>query len=207
MSGTSATGGFITDVAPAPPTSADVDAAIQQLIVGTTGLAGTLVRPRWQPLPPSQPDASVTWAGFGVYAVETDDYPYIQHIGAVVLPGQANPGYSILQRHSTIRTLISFYGPLAEDMSGRFSAAVYIEQNWEPMAAVGCKLYETEEQARMPELVNNQWIDRLDLKLIMRRLTIRYYPVFDLDGAVVDLRNERFAETVTVTPTTVLRPG
>ena len=69
---TSATGGFLLD-RPPPPPAEDIQHALQHMVTVLTDLPGHLVRPRWQPLPPAQPDALTDWVAIGVTRVEADD--------------------------------------------------------------------------------------------------------------------------------------
>jgi hypothetical protein len=211
MSGnTSATGGYIAEVLTPPPTGREVTAALQQAVVALTALPGTLVRPRWQPMPPAQPSADTTWAAIGITHVEADDYPYIVHDSVTQLPGAPGPGVDRMQRHATLTVVATFYGPEAEDLAGAFRDGLYVPQNWEPMHLVGMKLLSVHDLARNAELINQQWIDRLDIRLEMRGQIDRAYPVLNLDGADIVVHRELDGSTsdvtVTVRPNTVVRP-
>ena len=191
MSGnTSATGGYVADVPPPPPSGDQITAALQNMISTLTGIPGTLVRPRWQPMPPAQPDASVSWASLGVTRTEADDYPYLLHDGATTLPGAAGPGVDRMQRHSTVTVLITFYGPASESYAGSFRDALYVHQNWELLYQLGLKFKAIHDLARLPELINQQWVDRFDVQLDLRRQIDRVYPILNLDGADVVLRTD-----------------
>src|SRR3954451_5431446 len=111
MSGTSADGGYATDRPPGPPAAHEIEAALQFMIAQLADLPGNLVRPRWQPLPPVQPDAAVTWVSVGVVAVEADDYPSIRHVSDESLDGVLPPGYDVMTRHQTLTVEAAFYGP------------------------------------------------------------------------------------------------
>lgn len=208
-SNTSATGGFIAEVPPSPPTGREVTLALQQAIVALTGIPGTLVRPRWQPMPPAAPSAETTWAAVGITHLEADDYPYILHDGVAQLAGAPGPGVDRMQRHATLTVLATFYGPEAEDVAGMFRDGLYHPQNWEPLAAVGMKLRGVHDLARNAEFVNQQWIDRLDIRLEMRGQIDRVYPVFNLNGADLVLRTDLSKDVpvdITVRPDTVIYP-
>ncbi|HTB46474.1 MAG TPA: hypothetical protein VK741_22830 [Acetobacteraceae bacterium] len=202
MSGnTSATGGFVTDQPPRPPSGAEITAAMQQMIVNLAVLPGSLVRPRWQPMPPAQPSAATTWAAVGVAQIEADEYPYIRHHGGVTLPGQTAPGYDELQRHATLTVLASFYGPGAEEAAGAVRDGLYIQQNMEPFSAIGAKLLAVHDLARNPEIMNQQYVDRIDMRLEFRAQFERVYPIFDLAAADVVLKTDTGISTdVSVTP-------
>src|SRR5215472_13877859 len=119
MSGTSATGGYVIAQPPPPATSEELSAALQRTAAVLSGLPGHLVRHRWLPTPPVQPTVETTWAAIGITKVDADEYPYIFHVGGQVYPGQSDPGYDVMQRHLTITVDASFYGPDAEEASGR----------------------------------------------------------------------------------------
>lgn len=210
---TSATGGYVTSRPPEPADAEAVEVELQRQAVALSGLEPALVRPRWQPLPPIQPDAEVTWMAIGVVRVEADDHPYIVHrSGTLSPPSEAvvttwdrppqtvwdstadptlwdvAPGYDEMQRHVTLTVVGSFYGPEAEDCAGRVRDAMYIPQNWEPMAYLGIKLREIEDLNRQPEIMNQRFINRVDLRFSLRREIVRIYPIFDLAAARVNLR-------------------
>jgi hypothetical protein len=188
MSGTSATGGYMLDLPPGPATAAQIQAALQIMATQLSGLPGNLVRPRWQPMPPAQPDAEVTWASIGVVHVEADDYPYIYHVGGVTLPDEADPGYDVMERQMTITVVATFYGPECDDAASQMRDALYMPQNiWPLTQAVGIKLRTVHDLARAPELINQQWVDRIDLRMEFRAQANRVYPVFDIAAANVQI--------------------
>jgi len=200
-SNTSATGGYILEVPPHPPTGRDVTLALQQAVVNLTGLPGTLVRPRWQISPPAQPPAEVSWAAIGTTHLEADDYPVIIHDGSAQLVGAPGPGVDRMQRHVSVTIVVTFYGPEAEDLAGAFRDAMYVQQNWEPLHILGLNMREVHDLARAPELVNQQWIDRIDIRLEMRGQLNRVYPVLNIDGADVVIHEPGEPDTlVTVRP-------
>jgi hypothetical protein len=187
---TSATGGYIVDRPPDPANETVVLTALQKMVVGLTGLPGNLVRPSWQPVPPVQPAVDVTWAAVGINNVEADDYPFIVHDGSVTLVGAPGPGADRMQRHYTYSVLVTLYGPGASDLAGTLSDAMYVSQNYESLRAVGMKLRESRTQARNAEFVNQQWIDRIDVAITLRRQIDRVYPVLNIVGADAVLRED-----------------
>jgi hypothetical protein len=48
---------------------------LHDMVVGVTGLPASLVRPRWQPQPPTQPSVSTAWCAIGITRYEPYDYP------------------------------------------------------------------------------------------------------------------------------------
>lgn len=187
---TSATGGYIIDRFPGPPSGEAITQALQQMIVALSGLSGTLVRPRWQPMPPSQPQPDITWAAVGVIRVEADQYPAIIHEGSRWLTGASGPGADRMQRHATLTVVASFYGPEAEACAAAVRDALYVPQNWEALHPLGLRLRTIEDLARNAEIINQQFIDRFDVRLELRQQFERVYPVLNLDGADAVLRRQ-----------------
>jgi hypothetical protein len=198
---TSATGGYIIDRPPFPPNGDAVTRAMQIMVAQLSDLPGILVRPRWQPMPPTQPAVETTWAAVGVIRVEADAYPYIQHHGKTVWPGLPDPGLDQMQRHATVSVMVTYYGPGAEDAAASLRDALFMPQNMEPLVAVGAKLLEVHDMTRVPEIMNQQYIDRVDLRIDLRRQIDRTYPIFDIAAAQVDLHTDTgITDTITVEP-------
>jgi hypothetical protein len=202
---TSATGGYLTEKPPPTLTSAEIERILQHMVASLTSLPGNLVRPRWQPIPPTQPMADVTWGSVGVMKQEVDDFPEIIHDGQAMLEGAPGFGVDRMRRHSTLTVLVTFYGPEAEDVAGMLRDALYIPQQMEGMRPL--KLKSVQDLARGPELVNQQWINRADMQIEFRYQIDRVYPVLNLVGADVVTRNEDgVLQEIRVRPNTVLTP-
>lgn len=180
MANTSATGGYLVPVS-APPANDDaLEDILQAAVVGITGLDGSLVRPRWQPGNPKQPEASVDWCAFGVTETEPEDgTAYVAH------DGNANGGLGQdnLQRHESFRVLASFYGPNAAGYAQRLRDGLYIAQNREELAASLIAFVNTDTIRQVPEFVNNQWVKRYDLSVNFRRKVERAYAIQNLASA------------------------
>lgn len=209
MPNDSASGGYIVDGPPTPATVEDYQAALQQAVTALSGLPGNLVRPRWQPMPPVQPPVDVTWIAIGVTMVEADEYPYLRHVGSVILPGASAPGYTVMQRNLTITVVATFYGPQADPVAAQVRDAFYINQNYEGLILVGLKLRTIHDLQRVPEMINQQYVDRADLRMEFRALIERTYPIRDLDGADVTINTDMppQSETFEVRENTVPYPS
>src|ERR1022692_10145 len=59
-----------------------LDALLQGLVVGVTAIPGNLVRPRWQPVPPPQPDQNTNWCAIGVVDEEPEPNVSTVHTAA-----------------------------------------------------------------------------------------------------------------------------
>jgi hypothetical protein len=173
----SSTGGYLAPAVTTPPTEdVDLDTQLQAIVVGIAGLDGTLVRPRWQPVPPKQPAPTVNWCAIGVVSTAPDDNSAIVH-------HPDGDGYDELQRHEQIDALASFYGPLAGTNAAIFRDGLWIAQNREVMLVQGFGLVSTDPALQVPELVNQAWIKRVDIHFRLNRIVSRTYQVLNLLSA------------------------
>lgn len=181
MANTSATGGYLSPSGAVPVEDAALDAVLQQAIVGITGLPGAMVRPRWQPTVPKQPEPTANWCALGITRTGPADFPAIEHDGT-------GDGQSTLHRHEEFDALVSFYGPAASGYAKTLRDGLYLAQNRETLQAAGIDLIGTSDQTAAPDLINQQWVRRYDVTLSFRRHVARTYPVLNLlsaDPAIV----------------------
>jgi hypothetical protein len=181
---TSATGGYLVPAVASPPLEDDaLDTLLQNMIAGISGLQGAMVRPRWQPTVPKQPEPGVNWCAFGVMSQQNDAGPALQHDPA----GQGNDVYI---RHQDLTVLCSFYGPGAKGLAQALADGLTIPQNNEAIGAQGMRFVDAEVIRAVPDLVNQQWIRRYDLNIRMRRKIQRTYPVLNLLSATVQTQTD-----------------
>src|SRR5258708_882462 len=131
--GTSAQAGFIT---PRDHGTLDdqgpLDAFIQTMVVGLTGISGNLVRPRWQLEPPTLPDISQTWVAVGRGRRRPDTFAFVRHKRSA--DGQ---GEDLVARSEEIEFNCSFYGPQAELRAVFLSMGFQVGQNREVLTQKG----------------------------------------------------------------------
>lgn len=175
MPNTSATGGYLAGTGGVVEDSA-LDAILQACVVGITGLPGQMVRPRWQPVVPKQPEPSVNWCAIGVTTSTTTDYPVEQHIGA-------GDGSDAFEKWEELALLASFYGPDAAGFASLLRDGLYVTQNREVLQASGIDLIDVGTRTAAPDLVNQQWIRRFDLPIRFRRKVERSFPVLNILSA------------------------
>ena len=173
MANTSATGGYLT---PAPLQPMD-DAALldfmQQVIVGITGITGTLVRPAFQPDPPKRPKISVDWCAFYI----TNGKPEAGHVYNVT----AQDGLSTeTTRHEYFEMRCSFYGPNSGYNASRWRDGLEISQNREVMFLSGVSFTESSGTTKLGELVDQQWFQRTDITSRFMRKISRTYEVLSI---------------------------
>ncbi|WP_313817903.1 LIC_12616 family protein [Cupriavidus sp.] len=178
MANTSATGGYLAPTAPVPPDDEDLDNLLQELVAGVTGLPGEMVRPRWQPTVPKQPEPTENWCAMGVSVQTNDSGPAIQH-------DSVGDGSDTYTRHQQIDLMCSFYGPSAKGYAQRLADSISIPQNGEQLALNGMKFVSASDIQPAPALINQQWNRRYDLTLVLRRKITRTYPVLNLLSAEV----------------------
>src|SRR6185437_11129663 len=83
VTATSASGGYLAPSSALPLEDGAFDAVLQGFVVGVTALAGNLVRPRWQPIPPPTPDPTVNWCAIGVVVEDpAEGKGFITHDGS-----------------------------------------------------------------------------------------------------------------------------
>lgn len=173
----SSTRGFLAPaIEPAPLEDDALDDFLQAIVVGITGLSGTLVRPRYQKVTPNTPECDVDWAAIGVMHRRADTFAAELHEGA-------GEGSSTMIRHEELDLLCSFYGPNAQAYGARLRDGISIAQNREELTRAGMGLVSVGDIVRAPDLLKNQWRNRGDLPLTIRREIRRVYPVLNLLSA------------------------
>lgn len=166
----SATGGYLRPTN-TPLSDRQLENVLHDALSGMLGIPPDLVRPRWQPRPPSQPSTTLNWCAFGVTLRTPMDYPVVQHF---------NGGPSRLTRWSAVTVLVSLYGPDCEELALVLQDGLYIAQNREQLELVGIRLTDVGEATSVPDLVNVQWIGHVDVPIRLAQAIDRDYNILDL---------------------------
>lgn len=175
MSNTSATGGYLLPTATQPiPGGLTLAQFLQTVLVGISGLDGKLVRPSWQIAPPKNPDLSVNWLAFGDLLHSPDANAYV---------GVDADDATIMQRHEGIEIPCSFYGPEAMEYAALVRDGFQLSQNTEALRAAKMGFVEVNQARRMPDLVNERWINKVVMSVFLRREIIRVYPILPILSA------------------------
>jgi hypothetical protein len=159
---------------PSPGNGDDFENYLQQFVAGISGLDGTLVRPRWQPEPPNIPSFDTTWVAVGITRRQPIG-PY-----AAVIHNGAGNGQDLMQRHEDIVLEASFYGPNADQYASNLHSGLMIWQNKASLRLAGLAFTEITESIRVPELIKQQWVDRVDKIIYLRRIIQNVYPVLNI---------------------------
>jgi hypothetical protein len=172
---------FLTPTSPPPPYDDALDDVLTETVVGITGLAPQLVRPRWQPDPPPQPAVTVDWCALGVTATDRDVFSSTVHDGR-------GEGSSTEYRCEEHTVTVSFYGPRAEGYAALLQDGFGVEPNRYALQRVGIAFVRCGPYRNASFLVATENLRRFDLDFQVRRRVARTYDVRNvrkLDGAVV----------------------
>lgn len=172
---TSATGGYLLPAAPAAlPGNLTFQQFLQTIFVGISGLPSDLVRPSWQKYPPKQPNGDTNWLAIAQVRNKPDANAFL---------GVDTQGNNITIRHEELEIKCTFYGPDCDDNASLLRDGFQLSQNRDAMKTVGLNFKETTEAMRVPDLVNEVWIDRYELSVILRRQILRTYPILTFVSA------------------------
>jgi hypothetical protein len=172
---------------------------LQAVVVGLTGMDGTLVFPRSQQNPPDMPDLDITWAAIGISKKSRWTFAFSNHY-----PSQVGnqPSTSRVIREEDLWALASFFGPTADAMSETFSMGFQLAQNRQAMQQLGLSFIEAMDVIPRPDMTNEQNRLAYDIEFRLRRRQSYTYVVneFISVGVVITLDDPTQSFTVTVEP-------
>lgn len=178
---------------PAVLADADLEDLFQGVLSGISGISGDLVRPRWQPEPPNQPDFNVNWAALGITTMPADKFVFLRMIDAATTE---------LQCSEELDVLVSFYGPNCQNFASRWRDGLQIQQNRAALTAQKVKLITVGDQRQVPALFKQVWTKRIDIPTRFRRWVVRRYSQAAIESATVGLDNELYITPIVVNPPT-----
>lgn len=168
--------GYLTPdatVCPEPNTDLDLFEIFQTLIAGVTGLPSSLVRPRWQPYPPLQPDITTNWIAVGVHTTHSDGFSWDLHNPALA----GGIGEDLVITNTVLEVLCSCYGPKANFYASRIRAGLALGQNQAALLAHKIRVIHVEDAKIVPRQINTQWYNIVDLMVHMNREDVQVYPI------------------------------
>lgn len=180
---TSATGGYLTTSPPLQPRDADLEDIFQGTFSGITGIPPSLVRPAWQSTVPNQPEFDVNWMAFRVSEDDAEQFPHLQH-------RPVGDGVTDLTRDEFYEILTSFYGPGCGQAMSALRDGIMLDQNRRDLGAHGIKLLSVGKPVKLPALLKDQWVKRIDLRLRFARRVIKTYQINTVQEATVQLDAE-----------------
>lgn len=182
MSNTSATGGFLV-----PDTASLGHDALEDLlratVAGITGLDGSLVRPRFQTTPAPLPAQEIDWCSMAVQTRSPQGLPAAIH-------DSTDPGSDTVMSWSRLRVQCSFYGPLSNDLATQLELGLAVSQNRQELRSGGLALVAVGDQMTVPELINDTWVNRVELELIFDVEARRTYPVQNILGSQLVIESD-----------------
>lgn len=175
MPNTSASGGYLVPgTTQGLPGGLTLNQFINTVLVGMSGLSGTLVRPKWQQNPPKQPSNEINWMAFGVQIFDADQNAFV---------GKTEDDKSYFLRQENLEVQCSFYGPLAEHYAALVRDGFQLQQNVEALTLANMGYGSIGPMQHVPDLVNEVWINRIEMSIQLRRQVQRTYPILPIAAA------------------------
>lgn len=186
MTNNSSTGGYLQPTSSPIAEDDALDNIIQSVVVGITALPGSMVRPRWQPNPPKEPEINADWCAIGIISeIPESNQAIIRH-------HPDGNGYDEQQQHVMLDIMASFYGPNARGNASLLRDGLMIPQNREAMFHQGIALVGQPGTLTMaPDLVNTTWRKRVDIIFRFRRVITRTWPIENLLEASGVIKEEQ----------------
>jgi hypothetical protein len=153
---------------PKYPGGLSLEDFLQTVIVGLSQIPGPLVRPKWQAEPPKQPDITVNWIGMAVEVISKDFDAYVAPNADGVLG---------LTRNQDVQISLSIYGPAALETYDLIGDGFMIDQNRFALFNANIGYKDMGPARRVPDLVNERWVDRVETAVFLKREVQRTYPV------------------------------
>jgi hypothetical protein len=135
---------------------------VHDYIVGLTGLDNTLVRPMYQPNPPTIPPFGTDWIGFHIKVTDTNGSSYQGYKNDVLM----------LQRDLVFEVTLAIYGNNAIATSSQILAGMELTQNIEIFRPYNIAFGTKGKLMRVPELHNQRWLERYNLDFTLNYIAV-----------------------------------
>lgn len=181
------------DPTPTPAQDLDLDDLFQAVVAGITGLDGSLVRPRWQPIPPKQPEQDQSWISLGTFEQTPDAGPYLETVST-------EPGSIKSQRHEVLRLMISCYGSRASYYAALIRDGFGIPDNMDTLRSVDIAYRGIYGSLRtFATTINQIQLRQCDMVLLFARKATRGYGIHTITSSQIHLVDDTHVDdTITV---------
>jgi hypothetical protein len=110
----------------------------------------------------------VNWLAFGVSNQVPEANSYI---------GVQADGTNISSRHEKLEIQLSFYGPNADETYGLLRDSLQVQSNRMALRVAQMGFQELSNGQRVPDLINEKWVNRLEATRVLTRQVLRVYPI------------------------------
>ncbi|RXK34385.1 hypothetical protein BBD39_10935 [Arsenophonus endosymbiont of Bemisia tabaci Asia II 3] len=155
---------------------------LSRWVCGVSGLPAKHVLPRWQRDQAPLPSPDITWCAFGLIDIESEANP--------ALVNQRDESNELWQ-YETLTCLTSFYGKDGMVYAARFRDGLMLSQNNAELNKSNLTLGNFSQITGFPELINNQWVNRFDITIYLRRKVVRRYYIKSVKDANVIFFGEK----------------
>jgi hypothetical protein len=143
---------------------------IRLYLSAITGIDKTLVRKRWLNKVGKQPDLGTDWIAVGVEGVTTWGTPYSNN--------QKIPDIQNRISQQTLKFRASFYGLNSAELSDKAREGLCMVQNNNQLKRYGLTIQSVDDEVlHLPDLQDEQWVDRYDLTFRIGRSVSREYGI------------------------------
>jgi hypothetical protein len=170
-----------------------LDDYLHGFLAALSTLPGALVRPRWQPEPPNLPNFATNWLAWGITDIDEDRFAYQEQ-------RSEDGGYAVVERDELLTMLLSFYGPKAGQLAKQVSNSVQLSQNRSYLRAQNMTVVEVMNQVRVPALLKEKWVPRVDMRILFRRRASASYRIRTLEDFMAGLNNEHYVTQLGTNP-------
>ncbi|HGJ5876701.1 MAG TPA: hypothetical protein ACHBX0_10315 [Arsenophonus sp.] len=155
---------------------------LSRWVCGVSGLHAKQVLPRWQAKPAPLPPSDTNWCAFGIINIASDANP------ALVKQTDAS---TELWQYEILTCMASFYGKEGLYYATRFRDGIMLSQNNAEMNKSNLTLGSHSQITAFPELINNQWVNRFDMTVHLRRKVVRRYHIKSVTDATVTFPGDK----------------
>lgn len=177
--------GYVSPSSPEPINDAALENFFNVVFSSILGIDSTLVRPRWQTLPPNQPNNATSWLSFGIERTK----PQVNDLVAY----SYTDGAMTQAWYEEYNILCSFYGDQMGALATRLKAGLSLAQNRDAInynfsfiagppevdtiTSNGIVFVNCTEPRNVSILINNIWQKKTDMFIIFRRQMEFTYPI------------------------------